>query len=217
MDDDATKEKGRRNTKAAGSNHNDKDAPITARQKAKKAMMEPKPGVLGDLEPGSLDSRNNIAKKSAVSQKGRSKSSAKGREQGDMTLAGKVTKSGNESSTKNSSKSGTKTSAARESSPEKPEQAGSRKPNAPEKDEDLHLDEATRRRMDWTPPTETTSKGVPASDDNDDLANDNDKRARSGFGKLLSDYSCSVSSSGTRNIASNAGGGGLTKRRRIEV
>lgn len=216
---DATKKKGKGKTKTAKLSGNDKDDLAESQENAKKATKVPtKSGVLAELEPGSLDSRKNVTKKAAGSQKGWSRASAKSKEQTNMTLAGKVTKSSNELSAKDASKSGKKASAA-EKSPSESEnqQAGSRKPNALEKDEDLHLDGAMRRRMDWTPPRETNPKDVSANDTGDGIENDNDKHTENAFGKVLSSYNYTGLASGTCDIASNSQGEGPTKRRRIEV
>lgn len=135
-----------------------------------------------------------------------------------MTLAGKVTKSSNEPMMKDASKNGKTTSAKGKSSSEnQPAEPG--KSNALEKDEDLHLDEAMRRRMDWTPPRETSPENISAGDGDDDdaLANGHEEPTDNFFGKILSDYNYSGLASGSREIPSNALGEGPTKRRRIEV
>lgn len=208
------KKKGRSKSKIASLDGNDKDAADKPQDKSEKATKGTKSGVLADLEPESLGSRENIAKKPTGSQKGRTRSSTKSKEQGNMTLAGKVTKSNNES--KDASKRGKKTSASGKS-PSEDHQA--QKPNALKKDEDLHLDEAMRRRVDWTPPRETNAKDVSAGygDDGDALVNDNEKRTGNAFGKILSDYNYSGLASGARDVTSNVPGEGPTKRRRIEV
>lgn len=214
------KKKSRADTKTASSDRSEKDAPAKPRQKAKKAPKQQKPGALCELQPDFLDSKKNVAKKPAGPQEGRPRSSTKSKEkkkeQGNMTLAGKVTKTSNESSTKSSSKSGGKISATRDSAAEGPEKSRTGKQNALEKDEELHLDVAMRRRLDWTPPRETARYDNHAIDD-DGLTEDCDKRPEGGLGKVLSHYSYSGSASETRDTAAKASGGGPTKRRRIEV
>lgn len=210
---DDTKKKGRSKPKITSLDGIDKDAAVKPKAKPKKATKEIKSGVLADLEPESLGSRKNAAKNPAASQKGRSRSSAKSKEQGNMTLAGKVTKSSNEP--KDASKSGNKTSVTGKS-PSGDQQA--QKPNALKEDEGLHLDEAMRRRMDWTPPRETNAKDDSAGGGNgDDLANANEKRTGNAFGKILSDYNYSGLAGGARDATSNVPVEGPTKRRRIEV
>lgn len=85
------------------------------------------------------------------------------------------------------------------------------------KDKELHLDEAVRRRMDWTPPKETAPKGVFAVDDDDDHEKVHQPSPKGGFGSLLSDYNYSQPALGPLDLSLKADGGGPTKRRRIEV
>lgn len=210
---DATKKKGRSKLKAASVNGIDKHDSSKSQEKTKKATNGPKSDVLADLEPGYLGSRKNIVTKPARPQKGRSQSSAKTKEQGNMTLAGKVTKSSNEP--KGVTKRTKKAPDAQKSSFEN-QQTESRKPSALEKDEDLHLDEAMRRRIDWTPPRETNSKGFSAGDDGGDVANESNQSSGNAFGTILSDYNYSGRTSAARDMT-NALGEGPTKRRRIEV
>lgn len=209
------KKKTQKNTTPASLNVNEKNAPPQSRPRVKKVVKEPASSVLGALEPVSIDSKSNAAKKPTRAQKSRTKSTAKSKEHGNMTLAGKVTKSSREPSTKHASKNGEKASTKLGPSTEQPEEAGSRTSNALGVDEGLHLDEATRRRRDWTPPRgtipeETYEAGV---DENTDC----DGKSGDSFGKLLSDYNYSACVSGTGGIATMAPGGEPTKRRRIEV
>lgn len=134
-----------------------------------------------------------------------------------MTLAGKVTKTSSEPQTKKSSKTGKKTAETTFSPGDLPEQSGSKASSAREKDEELYLDKALRRRVDWTPPKETATGETLVVESDDQLDENPPKSTTSGLGKLLSDYNYSGSSSETREIPSNSIGGGLTKRRRIEV
>lgn len=210
---DATK-KERGESKAASANVIDKDGSSKSQENAKKAKKGPNSDVLADLESGSLGTRKNVVTKPARSQKGRSQSSVKTKEQGNMTLAGKVTKPSNVPK-KSEAKRAKKAPDARKSSSEN-QQTESRKPTTLEKDGDLHLDAAMRRRIDWTPPRETNSKGVPAGGGDGDIADGSDKSSGNALGTILSDYNYSGSGSVARDIA-NAPGEGPTKRRRIEV
>lgn len=211
------KKKGEKNSKAASLDVNEKNAPTKSRQNAKKTVKEPAAGVMGDLEPVSLGSRATAAKKPARTQKSRPKSSAKSNDHGNMTLAGKVTKSNNEQPTKQASKSGQKTSTKLRSSTEKPEETGSRSLKPSEVDEELHLDEAVRRRMDWTPPREPTRRDTHEGAADDNTGSNDDTKPDGAFSKLISDYNYSARGSRTGSTATMALGGGPTKRRRIEV
>jgi len=195
---------------------NGKNVPTKPRQRAKKAAKEPKSSALGDLEPDSLDLRVNVIKKAPGPQKGRPRKSAKSKESGNMTLAGKVTKTSREPQAKKPSKVEKGTAEARLSPGDSSREPGSKESNALEKDEDLNLDRAMRRRVDWTPPKETAPREVLVVENDDELVERHPGNTTSGL-RNLSDYNYSGSASETRELPSNAIGGGLTKRRRIEV
>jgi hypothetical protein len=134
-----------------------------------------------------------------------------------MTLAGKVTKGSNEPQVQKPNKAGKKTAETRLSPGDSSEKLSSTESNALEKDDELYLDKAMRRRVDWTPPKENTPGEALVVDGDGQLNERNQKPATSRLGKLLSDYNYSGSASEAREPPSNAIGGGLTKRRRIEV
>ncbi|KAJ5132202.1 hypothetical protein N7448_006360 [Penicillium atrosanguineum] len=213
--DDATKPKRRTTKKTTISDRNDKDASTKSSQRAKKATKEPKPKALGNVETDSLDSRIDASKKATVTAKGRPRKNAKSMGLGNMTLAGKVTKSSSEPQMK-------KTSEAEKTVQQKSpsglsEQPGTKESRALNKEEELHLDKAMRRRVNWTPPEEDTPGEVLVVDDDDHLNQNDPHPITTGLGKLLSDYNYSGSGSEIRKLPANAIRGGLTKRRRIEL
>jgi hypothetical protein len=137
-----------------------------------------------------------------------------------MTLAGKVTKSSSEPQVKKTSKAGKKASEMRLPPGDSSENPGFKESNALAKDEELFLDKALRRRVDWTPPKkDVPGKVLVVVDDNYDKADadDNSNSTKTGLGGLLSDYNYSGSGSVARELPANTIGAGLTKRRRIEL
>lgn len=133
-----------------------------------------------------------------------------------MTLTGKVTKGSNDAQEMNPSKGKKKTTAATKQ-PEIPiDENVPKQPEAVEEDKELHLDEALRRRMDWTPPRDTSPQIVPAVEDEGEVEKGQGSNTTGGFDRLLSDYNYSAPST-AREIPFNVGGEGPTKRRRIEL
>ncbi|KAJ5574323.1 uncharacterized protein N7459_008750 [Penicillium hispanicum] len=193
---------------------NQKDGPSRPQQRTEKDTAEPKSSVLGDLEPGTLHSRDNIVRKGTGCQQKRSRS-RKSKDAGNMTLSGKVTKPSSDLQVKKPKK--TKKTASSQSSSENPsESIGAKNSNALGPNEDLQLDRATRRRMKWTPPRDTDPKEIIAVDDAD-VSGNHELVATSGFGNLLADYNYSGSASESRDVYSNTDSEGPTKRRRIEL
>jgi hypothetical protein len=213
---DAPKKQRLTTRKTGPSEPRKKVAASKPRQKAKKITNEPTHDVIEDLEPESLDSRKHVSKKTAVSQKGRSKPKAH-KETGNLKIAGKVTKASksNDAQTKPAKKAGQKAATVRSTPVDSTETSESKvSPNYVGKDEALHLDEAMTRRRDWTPPRETCPQPVDEIDNGFHRDENREISVKGGFG-ILADYNYSASSSDAREI--NANEGGPTKRRRIEL
>ncbi|KAJ5174897.1 uncharacterized protein N7482_000774 [Penicillium canariense] len=218
---DASKKKRQRTKKTIASGLIEEHAPNILRQEESKAAKELRSNMLGDLEPQSLDPRTTVAKKTTGAQisrsktKSSSKTKTKSQEAGNMTLAGKVTKGSNNTQTKSTKKAGKKTAATkspRMDSTDNPEPKAS---NTLGNDEVLQLDEAMRRRTDWTPPRET-SQPVDKTDDGSGVDSNCEPSTKIGFNSFLSDYNYSGSGSDSREVLC-ATDGGPTKRRRIEL
>lgn len=214
--EDATKPKERSTKKDPTSSTSNPTALSKPQRKAKKAADGPGTIAPGDPQPETVGTKNDAVKPT----KGRPRKNAKSNDAGNMTLAGKVTKTSGDPLAKKSSKGGKKTVAAKVSpSEDVPEKSTPRESNALGKDEVLHLDEAVRRRMDWTPPRETAYdyEEIATVDDGGSQDKDCDPNLTGGFGKLLSDYNYSGLALNPRDLVQNANGGGPTKRRRIEL
>ncbi|KAJ5389950.1 uncharacterized protein N7496_001018 [Penicillium cataractarum] len=211
--DDASKKKRPATKTTAPSESKEKDIPKKTRQKARKVTNEPTHDVVEDLEPQSLDSDKTVAKKTAVSQKGRAKPRAK-KETGNLKLAGKVTKASKSNDPQ--TKTGQKTATVQNTPVDLTDTSEPKKPsNSLGKDEVLHLDEAMTRRRDWTPPRETSPQPVDTMDNGTSPKESREFSAKGGFGSILTDYNYSTSGSDAREVSANEGG--PTKRRRIEL
>lgn len=214
--EDATKPKKRLTKKDPTSSTSNQPVPSKPRRKAKKAADGLKAIAPGDPQPETVGAKIDAVKPT----KGRPRKNAKSNDAGNMTLAGKVTKTSGDPPAKKSSTGGKKTVATKVSPSE--DVSGKSTPketNALGKDEVLHLDEAVRRRMDWTPPRETACdyEEIATVNDGGSQDKDRDPNLARGFGKLLSDYNYSGLALNPRDLVHNANGGGPTKRRRIEL
>jgi hypothetical protein len=79
--------------------------------------------------------------------------------------------------------------------------------------DDLNLEEALKRRIDWTPPKNTHFHIVDLEDDDDATGIE----TKTSFGNVLSDYRFSEHSSTPEDRPPVQGDGHPTKRRKIEV
>ena len=204
-----TKKKGRGEKSAAKPKSNEKNAPNKPRQNSKKVAKKPKPDALATLDPEALDSKDNTAR-NKTTQKQSARKTTKTKETGNMTLAGKVTKGNNDCRAKKSKK------AAGE--PEITDQSGhslaSLEKEIPADNKGLQLEEALRRRRDWTPPKETAPQDVIFRENSNEAPEA--AKPSGGLGMLLSDYGYSGATLNPRDIPSITEGG-PTKRRKIEV
>ncbi|KAJ5551547.1 hypothetical protein N7535_000509 [Penicillium sp. DV-2018c] len=150
--------------------------------------------------------------------RGRPRKNAKAKESGNMTLAGKVTKTKGDPPATNSNK-GMKKAVAKESLPfeDQPAKDNVNDTNGSGKDDALHLEEAMRRRLDWTPPRDTPGEEVTVVYDGSSQDTDRGSDVSGGLDKLLSGkYTYSGSNLKPRDSVQSANGG-PTKRRRIEL
>ncbi|KAJ5748537.1 uncharacterized protein N7511_010233 [Penicillium nucicola] len=205
---DASKTKKRLTKQATTASTGDQSAPSKTGRKTKKVADQPAPVAPGSPSLEFVGEMDTAAKPA----KGRPRKTAKSKDQGNMKLAGKVTKTSTEQ-VKKPTKASKKTSATKQS-PSAELKDTTVNTNALGKDEQLHLDEAMRRRMDWTPPRETAYENVTLSDESGAQDKNSGSNTMEGFGKLLSDYSFSGLASNPLNLPHN-GNNGSTKRRRI--
>ncbi|KAJ5163277.1 uncharacterized protein N7500_005107 [Penicillium coprophilum] len=212
--EDVTRPKQRSIKKDPTSNPRNQTASSKSRRKAKKAADAAGTIALGDAQPELAGTKDEAVKPT----KGRPRKNIMSKDTGNMTLAGKVTKTSVNPLAKKSNKGEKKTVATKVSSSEDiPEELTLGESNALKEDEALHLDEAMRRRMDWTPPRDTAYEEIATVNDGDSQDKDRDSNLAGGFGKRLSDYNYSGSALIPRDVVQNATGGGPTKRRRIEL
>ncbi|KAJ5514427.1 hypothetical protein N7463_003979 [Penicillium fimorum] len=212
--EDVTKPKKRSTKKDPTANTNNKTASSKPRRKAEKVADAPETIPHGDPQRETVGTKDDTVKPT----KGRPRKNAKNKDSGNMTLAGKVTKTSGDPPAKKPSKSGKKTVATKLSPLEDmPAKVTPKESNALGKDEVLHLDEAMRRRTDWTPPRETTYEEIATGNDGGRQDKERDPNLTGGFGKRLSDYNYSGSALNPRDLVQDANGGGPTKRRRIDL
>lgn len=167
-----------------------------------------------DLDCPSLEPQKNVAKKPAVSQKSRAKPKAK-KESENLKIAGKVTKGRKSSDLQSKPAKTTNNTTVTQPVDRTATSERAASSNALGQDEVLHLDEAMRRRRDWTPPRETTPQVVNTMDNGASPEETRQPSANNAFGGILTDYNYSGSSPDFREASTNEGG--PTKRRRIEL
>ncbi|KAJ5698895.1 hypothetical protein N7462_000900 [Penicillium macrosclerotiorum] len=214
--DDATKKQPKSERKIVSRDTSKKDAPSKPRKKKEKATKEQLPHASEDLRPESVDVMN-VAKKATGPQKQKSRTQKTVQKKGaaNMLLSGKVTKAGSDAQTKKLAKS-IGENAKLLSPDETTEIAISNQLGTPNRDHLLHLNEAIRRRMDWTPPRERTANEAIMVDHHQASNNNSGSSTKGSFGSLLSDYNYSGSTSDFRETPT-VNVGGPTKRRRIEL
>jgi hypothetical protein len=212
---DETSRKKRSTGKDSTSNASDQNALSKPRRKAKKSADATGTTALEKPQREPVGEQNDAVKPT----KSRTRKNAKTKESGNMTLAGKVTKTSGDPPAKKPSKGGKKTVAAEPSLSKKdgPAKTTANDIIALGKDEVLHLDEAMRRRLDWTPPRETACEDVTVVHDGGSQDTDRDPNAVGGLDKLRSGkFNYSGSTLDPRDSVQSANGG-PTKRRRIEL
>lgn len=180
----------------------------TTEDKAKqrrKAADKPQT-VIEDLGYTSLPTKKeSVARGTAKPKKSRANNATKRGDSGNKMLKGRVAKVGIVDVDQER-----KAVIQPSSTPSKRQDAAILQENAR-----LHLEGAMTRRLDWTPPKDTSKLLI----DFDDARNPETNRKSTnmfGFGNMLSAYNFSDSPA-PRDKLQATGGGGPTKRRRIEV
>ncbi|CAI7627733.1 unnamed protein product [Penicillium pancosmium] len=215
--DIATKKKPRATKKPVASASLDQNDPGKSRSMV--ASIASKTDSTRNANPEIQDTAeaDNGEKKGKGPQKIRTNTSTKRKETGNMTLTGKVTKGGSGAQAKEPSKRKKKTTAPSERPDEPIDPVTLQGPEVDMKDRELHLDEALRRRMDWTPTRDTSPKIGLAMEGEGNTEKIQAPAITGGFDKLLSNYNYSGAASAVHEMPPNVGGGGPTKRRRIEL
>ncbi|KAJ9313653.1 hypothetical protein DTO271D3_6157 [Paecilomyces variotii] len=167
-----------------------------------------------NLDQLSLETSTEGIRKPAEVKKGRKRDTSKKQEKGNKTLKGKVAKVGAGKLNNDSGKA---------MLPDQPVENASNSGFDWEKD-GLQLEEATKRRLDWTPTknskdsTKTTAAELVGNiDTNGDDVGGSQASCRRSFGNLLSTYGFDGESRAPEDAVRNLGGEGPTKRRRIEL
>lgn len=184
--------------------------------KSKVASTKSKTNPAEKAGSKSQDSTNEVPKKSKTAPKVRPKTITGKKETGNMILSGKITKGVGEERLKKPSKAKKKTTVESECPQASTDQETNQGPEAATIDKELHLEEALRRRTDWTPPRDTCLD-IPTAAAGEEIVKHCDGPAiHGGFDKILSAYNYSGPSAAVPEIVQNVGEG-PTKRRRIEL
>ncbi|CAG8099306.1 unnamed protein product [Penicillium olsonii] len=213
---ESTKQSNKRVTKnAIASIGQDEGTASKPQQKAKRSTKKPASTEPGDSQAEDANTEANAPKQT----KGRPRKTTKNKASANMTLAGKVTKTSGDLPPKTATKRTRKTTKTdSQTLDEEKERPALEESNALGKDEVLHLDEALRRRLDWTPPRETLCDGLTSASDgksqDEGIAGSN---VTLGFGNLLSDYNYSGNALNPRDLIQNSISEAPTKRRRIDL
>lgn len=185
-----------------------REDPVTTNAKQNSTGEKPKRGrkkraderqaVAGDLE-----TTDNANKKTSRPRKPRADNAAKRGGSGNKTLKGRVAKAGDalaEGENKRAVESDSSTSKAQDDA----------KRQSDWEEDGLQLEDAMKRRLDWTPPKDTSK---PVIELDDECSPDS-----VGFESLLSSYNFNGTAAGApRDHHQVTDDGGPTKRRRIEV
>jgi hypothetical protein len=210
----ATKKKPRVTKRSEASTSDDKNE--SAKPKSKVPSIASTVDTTGNAGPVTQNVTDSGAKKSKAPRKSRATASTKKKETGNMTLTGKVTKGGSSAQVKEPSKRKKKQTAPSERPDEPIGPIAIEEPEADMKDRELHLDEALRRRMDWTPPRDTSPKTGLTMGNEGDTQKSSAPAAVGGFDNLVSNYNYSGAASAVHAMPPTVGRG-PTKRRRIEL
>lgn len=162
--------------------------------------------VLTHVEPAALESKVNSKK----APKTRTKRTDSGNKRGgsrNRTLTGRVFKA---------SSADPQRSDTRKPSFSKSSSQGGAAKDLDWETSGLQLEEATRRRLDWTPTKDTGKQAVDLESDGD-AGGDQKSGPAQNFSNLLAGYGFIGTMSPQPNVQENEDGSGPTKRRRIDV
>lgn len=174
-------------------------------KRGRKKAIDGLQAILGDSEPTTLKSKDNVPKKATKTRIKRTDNEKKRGGNKNKILTGNIVKTNSVQA--NPDAKALKSSSSRSLSPR-----GTTRELDNWEANGLQLEEATKRRLDWTPSKDTaclegdgstggSSKSIPTHD----------------FSNFLSGYGFTGTMSSQANTKAVDGGDGPTKRRRIEV
>ncbi|OJJ86921.1 protein slx4 [Aspergillus glaucus CBS 516.65] len=166
--------------------------------------------VLTHAEPAAPRFKDNAPKKAPKTRTKRTNTNTEKKREGpkNKTLTGRVSKASSADSQQSDTK---KPSSSKSSS-----QGGATKDLDGWEASGLQLEEATIRRLDWTP-TKDTGKQVFDLEGDGDAGDSQASGAAQNFSNLLAGYGFTGTASSQPSIQGNEDGGGPTKRRRIDL
>lgn len=204
---DATrKETGNRAADKSASNEKAENRPKRARRRITDELQT----VLTHVEPAALRSNENASKKAPKTRTKRPNTNAERKREGskNKTLTGKVSKAG--------SADPQQSDANHPSSSKSLSQGGATKGLNDWEASGLQLEEATARRLDWTP-AKDTGKQIFDLKGGGDTGGSQASGATQNFSNLLAGYGFTGNVSTQPSTQGNEDGGGPTKRKRIDV
>lgn len=205
--DAARKTTGKR---AADKSTSDAKATESKPKRGRRKITDQLQTVLTHAEPAAPGSKDNAPKKAPKTRAKRTNTNTEKKREGpkNKMLTGRVSKASSADSQQSDAK---KPSSSKSSS-----QGGATKDLDDWEASGLHLEEATIRRLDWTP-TKDTGKQVFDLEDDGDAGGSQASGAAQNFSNLLAGYGFTGTASSQPSIQWNENGGGPTKRRRIDV
>lgn len=171
-----------------------------------------------DTDPGDVGTaatnKKQKPKRTAKAKSTRTTKAIKCGESGNMTLTGRVAKARDAPN-----KEACKKADVPLPSPTSLFGPTTIKEQAEWEDEGLQSEEAVKRRLDWTPPKDTTpnTEIIELDSEHETMEGNSKPVSRHGFGNMLSGYNFSGNTSSSRDVTQIVEDGGPTKRRRIEV
>lgn len=193
-------------TSSSKSNRNmTKDKPKRGRKK----LVDQLQTVLGDSEPSALESKDNASKKVSKPRTKRTDTEKNRGGPKNKTLTGKVSKA-------NRAPPLSDTKAAKPSSSKSLSQKDETKELDNWETTGLQLEEATKRRLDWTPPKDGVKQPVELGSDGNEGSTQKSTPSQN-FINLLSGFGFTGSMCSQSSVQTSEENGGPTKRRRIEV
>lgn len=209
---DAEKDAARNTTGKRAADKSTSDATATANKpkRERRKITDELQTVLTHAGPATLGSKDNILKKVPKTRAKRTNISTEKKREGpkNKTLTGQVSKASNADSQQSDAKkpsSSKSSSRGRAANDLDDLEAGG-----------LHLEEVTKRRLDWTP-IKNTGKQVFDLEGDGDAGGSQASGAAQNFGNFLAGYGFIGTANSQSSIQGNEDGGGPTKRRRIDV
>lgn len=197
------------NKSTAGNSKFNGNATEDKPKRGRKKLVDQLQTVLGDSEPSALESKDNASKKGLKTRTKRTDTEKNRGGPKNKTLTGRVSKA-------NSAPPLPDTKSVKPSSSKSSSQKDETKEIHNWETTGLQLEEATKRRLDWTPPKDGAKQPVELGSDNNEGGTHRSAPSQN-FSNLLSGFGFTGSACSRPSVQTSEENGGPTKRRRIEV